>query len=265
MNTSLDQRPTVTVAALVLSPAGHILLLEGAKWGGRLSLPGGKVEFGESLEDALRREIREETALEVYDLQFLMVQELIHEPEFEGDCHFLSVNYVCRTDETHVELNEEAGGHRWSAPAEALSQPLNRPTRALVEAWTRCPNPAAASRDRIVIEDLEVSCIIGMWERERRHEQPLMITMELATSTKQAAGRERLEETIDYEKVSADTVRLAREGHYHLLETLAEDVATYLLVETSAVEATVRIRKPLAIPGARGAAVQITRNAYDYA
>jgi 8-oxo-dGTP diphosphatase len=60
---------------------GSVLLVERARapFAGKLSLPGGRVEFGESLAEAVRREIAEETGLSARDLRFLRVHESIRE------------------------------------------------------------------------------------------------------------------------------------------------------------------------------------------
>lgn len=65
--------PAVAVAALVLRDDGQALFIRRAKEPakGRLALVGGFVDPGESAEEALRREVREEVRLELDDLRFL--------------------------------------------------------------------------------------------------------------------------------------------------------------------------------------------------
>lgn len=66
--------PAVAVGALVVDPAGNLLLIRRAKDPGKglLGMPGGFIDAGETAEDALRREAREEVGLELGRLEFLL-------------------------------------------------------------------------------------------------------------------------------------------------------------------------------------------------
>ncbi len=137
LRTLLDRRrsvsrPIATVGALIHDGNGHILLVRTHKWGDRWGIPGGKIERGESSTAALEREILEETALFIQDIQFALVQDCIDSPEFQRPEHFLLLNYVARATTTEVVLNDEAEEFRWLSPAAALALDLNQPTRTLI-------------------------------------------------------------------------------------------------------------------------------------
>lgn len=128
-----NQRPIATVGALIHDGAGKLLMIQTHKWNDKWGIPGGKIQRGESSIDALKREILEETNLQISDIQFAMVQDSINSPEFMRPEHFILLNYVAKSDSTEVTLNQEAETYQWLAPEDALKLDLNQPTRILIE------------------------------------------------------------------------------------------------------------------------------------
>lgn len=137
LRTLLDRRrsvtrPIATVGALIHDGLGKLLMLRTHKWGDRWGIPGGKIERGETALAAVQREIREETALELGDIQFVLVQDSIDSPEFMRPEHFLLLNYIAEAVSTAVCLNDEAEEFLWLTPADALALNLNQATRILI-------------------------------------------------------------------------------------------------------------------------------------
>ncbi|MFC4456069.1 NUDIX domain-containing protein [Deinococcus sonorensis] len=126
-------RPLVCVGALVQDPLGRHLIVRTTKWRGQWGVPGGKVEWGETLEQATLREFQEEVGLTLRDLRQAQVQEAILPEEFHAPTHMLLFDYFARTDQTDVQPNEEIEEWAWVTLAEALSYPLNHYTRTLIE------------------------------------------------------------------------------------------------------------------------------------
>lgn len=127
--------PVVTVGALIFNDRGQVLMIRTHKWSSLWGIPGGKVRFGEASLDALRREIKEETNLDLGGIEFVMVQDCIHSTEFYRDAHFVLLNYTGRVEgNTAVRLNEEAQEFCWTTPEAALELALNQPTRWLLQA-----------------------------------------------------------------------------------------------------------------------------------
>lgn len=127
--------PIVTVGGLIYNTAGEVLMIRTHKWSNLWGIPGGKIKWGETSVEALRREIREETALEIADIGFVLAQDCIHSKEFYRDAHFVLLNYTCRcAGEAAVKLNDEAREFRWVSVAQALEMPINQPTRRLLSA-----------------------------------------------------------------------------------------------------------------------------------
>ena len=125
--------PLATVGGLIFNEADEVLMIRTHKWSNLWGIPGGKIKWGEPSEDALRREIKEETDLDVTGIQFVLVQDCIHSKEFYRDAHFVLLNYTCHcAGERRVKLNDEAREHRWVTVEEALTMPINQPTRRLL-------------------------------------------------------------------------------------------------------------------------------------
>ena len=124
------QYPIPTVGALA-AKEGLVLLVRTAKWRGLWGVPGGKVAWGEALEEALRREFREEVGLALSQVRFALVQEAIFSPEFYKPTHMLLFNYFARA-EGEVRPNEEILEWAWVEPEKGLAYPLNAFTRALL-------------------------------------------------------------------------------------------------------------------------------------
>ncbi len=128
-----------TVGGIVVHPDGRILLVRTRKWSDTFGIPGGKIEYGETMLAAYEREIREETGLDVRNSTMLMIQDCIESPEFLQKRHFLLINYVSHAvDPSKLKPNYELEEARWVTIDEALKLRLNQPTRiALDEATAR--------------------------------------------------------------------------------------------------------------------------------
>ncbi|GEM88732.1 NUDIX domain-containing protein [Oceanithermus desulfurans] len=124
--------PIPTVGALVRGPSGRVLLVRTTKWKGLWGVPGGKVDWGERLEDALLREFREEVGLALENVEWGLFQEAIFPPDFYKPMHFLLFNYFAESPTETVTPNEEIAEWAWVPPRAALDYPLNRYTTPLV-------------------------------------------------------------------------------------------------------------------------------------
>ncbi len=91
-----QRRPVVGVGAVVVQD-GRVLLIRRAKepLRGRWTLPGGTVELGETLEQALVREVREETGLDIRPRERIAVVDQIHRAGGVVGHHFVIVDYLC--------------------------------------------------------------------------------------------------------------------------------------------------------------------------
>ncbi len=132
-----QQYPEPTVGALIFNAEGKLFLMSSHKWRGKWVVPGGHIELGERMEDALRREVKEETNLDVYDIEFVCFQEFVYDERFWKPSHFIFFDYACRTTGTEVRLNDEAEEYVWVTPQEALTLPVEHYTAVVIRTYLR--------------------------------------------------------------------------------------------------------------------------------
>jgi nucleoside triphosphatase len=125
--------PEPTVGVFIFNQAGELLLLKSHKWPGKYVVPGGHVELGERIEDAAIREAKEETGLDIHDLEFINFQQFLYDPSFWKPRHFIFFDYAGRTESTDVQLNDEAEEHVWVRLDAAIDLPLDAYTRISIE------------------------------------------------------------------------------------------------------------------------------------
>jgi len=121
-------------------------------------------------------------------------------------------------------------------------------------------------RDRIHIRDLGARCILGVYPRERREKQEVLINVTLHTDLSKACASDRIEDTVDYKTVKKRILKMVGDSECFLVERLAQRVADLCLEDPLVTRAEVTIDKPAALRFARSVAVQIVRErAHDAA
>lgn len=134
--------PSVAIGVLILNRKGEIFLGKSPKWSNLWIVPGGHVEYGETLEDCLEREIKEELGAKIENVSFLQIQEEIKPPAFcDPQKHFIFINYTAQLldpEATIVLERNEFEEFCFIDPQKALSDlDLNRSTRKLIEEFLR--------------------------------------------------------------------------------------------------------------------------------
>ncbi len=241
------RHPLATVGALVFDSQGRALMTRSRKWSHRWGIPGGKIRRGETAEEGLRREILEETGLEIENIRMAMVQDAIDPDEFHEPAHFLLLNYTATAASSGpVRLNQEAHDYRWAQLDEALGMDLNAPTRNLIER-VRSEGPRSGqdpqSPDLIHLEDIEVHCRIGAEDAERAHPQRLLVRVILEASLDRAAASDRLSDTIDYARLVEDLRSFVQGRTWILLERLVHELCQRILLGFGGRKVTVEARK----------------------
>jgi nucleoside triphosphatase len=129
--------PEPTTGALIFDKEGRLFLMRSHKWEGKWVIPGGHVDLGERIEDAVRREVKEETNLDVYDVEFVCFQEFIYGDGFWKKKHFIFFDYACKTNSTDVVLNHEAQEYAWVSLDDLQSLPVEAYTWNVIREYLK--------------------------------------------------------------------------------------------------------------------------------
>jgi ADP-ribose pyrophosphatase YjhB (NUDIX family) len=128
-------RPILGVGALILD-SGRILLVERGKepLTGYWSLPGGAVETGERVEEALQREVAEETGLDVSVGPIATVFERIM-PDSNGICeyHYVLIDFFCEVQGGTLVAGTDSARAGWFALSDLESLTLTPGTREVID------------------------------------------------------------------------------------------------------------------------------------
>lgn len=121
MTNDSEQTHPVVGVGVALVEEGKVLLVKRGRDPGRglWAVPGGKVQRGERMRDAARREMLEETGLDVEVGEVVWVGEHI-----EGDDHIVLVDFVGRLIGGDLEAGDDADEVRWVTLEEAPEYPL---------------------------------------------------------------------------------------------------------------------------------------------
>lgn len=118
----------------------------------------------------------------------------------------------------------------------------------------------ASDLDAILIRDLNLRCIIGIFPEERREKQDVILNVTMYADLRQACRSDRIEDTINYKAVKLRIVEAVEKSQFSLVERLAEEIAGLCLEDPLVRRVTVTVDKPAALRFAKSVAVEITRD-----
>jgi 8-oxo-dGTP diphosphatase len=119
MQREFPAAPLVGVGAIIVSNGRVLLVCRGREpLKGHWTLPGGVLELGESLIDGVKREIAEETGLEVEPVELVELLDRIHREGEKVRYHYVIADYLCRVTGGQLRAASDADAVRWVERAE---------------------------------------------------------------------------------------------------------------------------------------------------
>jgi 8-oxo-dGTP diphosphatase len=143
-------QPIVGVGGVIISQGRALLIKRGGPpLEGQWSIPGGLLEIGETLMEGVRRELREETGIEVRPLELIEVFERI---ELDGNgkarYHYVVLDYFCEAVSGEAHAGSDVTDAAWARADELAQYSLpSTATRVILKAFEMAQNEASSSCD----------------------------------------------------------------------------------------------------------------------
>lgn len=132
--------PEVGVGAVIINKDGEILLAKCPKWKNKYTIFGGHLEYGEKLEEAIKREVNEETGLIVEIIDNLSFNESVFNSEYKRKAHFIFCYFLCSFtgNKENVKTNDEfEEKYIWAKPEEALKLDIQLYSKQAIERFIK--------------------------------------------------------------------------------------------------------------------------------
>jgi molecular chaperone GrpE len=137
------KRPEVIIGALIINPENKFLLAKNVRWNGKYVVFGGHVEFSETLENAVRREIQEEVNIELESVTKIGFDEYVPKENEESEHytakHLVFLDYLCAYNgpDSDIDLCDEyeKDSQIWVTLDEALRLDLGGGTRGMFQRY----------------------------------------------------------------------------------------------------------------------------------
>lgn len=117
--------------------------------------------------------------------------------------------------------------------------------------------------DIVFIHDLQIDCVIGVFDWERKIKQTLSFDIEMAADTTKAAVSDDLEDALDYKEVAKRVIARVESNQDLLVEKLANDVIDMIRADFSVGWVRLKLQKLGAVTGSKSVGVILERGQRD--
>jgi dihydroneopterin aldolase len=114
--------------------------------------------------------------------------------------------------------------------------------------------------DKVFIEALEIECVIGIYDWERKIRQPILLDIEMDSDNRKPAASDDIADTLDYKAISKRLIQFVGESSYGLVEALAEEICRIIIEEFGVARVRLKLSKVGAVRGAKAVGVILERS-----
>ncbi len=126
--------PFIGVGALIVKDGRYLLIKRGKEPGkGKWSIPGGKVELGETLAEAIKREVLEECGIQIeIEKIFNIMDRILKDKDGKIKYHFVLIDYKAQYISGKARAYSDADDMKWVTAAEMSELDMNPETREII-------------------------------------------------------------------------------------------------------------------------------------
>ena len=117
--------------------------------------------------------------------------------------------------------------------------------------------------DKVFIEALEIECVIGIYDWERKIRQPVVLDLEMDSDNRKPAASDDIADTLDYKAISKRLIQFVSESSFGLVEALAEHCCRIIIDEFGVARVKLKLSKIGAVRGAKAVGVMLERSRAD--
>ncbi len=114
--------------------------------------------------------------------------------------------------------------------------------------------------DKVFIEALEIECVIGIYDWERKIKQPIVLDIEMDSDNRRPAASDDIVDTLDYKAISKRLIEFVGGSSFGLVETLAERCCAIIIEEFGVSRVWFKLSKVGAVRGAKAVGVILERH-----